>query len=314
MSIHHCPDEVLDMVFELLPFQSPDKVPAALLPTMLTCSRFCAIAKRHLIRIVCLHTAEEVNAFAAYLTQLIDTGTYGKVLLPIEHMAVFGKYRVPQFWAWRPTSRRNASEAEEAAEDILPFVISTAAPSIRSLAIFGFDSRSTLERPGPSVNSVVKYRLCFPKLQRLILLEQHVIWLDGGSGECRYPQLTSLYTHTRNVDGIFALCTLREIRLDMLRVREALSPPSAPTHHVETIIIDAPPYQSSISSGGCIRTHQPRSTYDEKIENYRAFVKANSSSPQSAVVIAQDLRVHAETVLDGWKDTVQGGPGCWKKG
>jgi hypothetical protein len=306
MSIHHCPDEVLDMVFELLPFQSPDKVPAALLPTMLTCSRFCAIAKRHLIRIVCLQTAEEVNTFAAYLTQLTDTGTYGKVLLPIEHMAVFGEYRVPQFRYWR-----DGSEAQKAAEHILPFVISTAAPSIRSLALFGLNSRYTLELDGRSVK--VKCPLCFPKLQRLMLLEQRVIRLDRGSPECCYPQLTSLYTHNIDLDDIFALSTLREIRLDMLRAFEALSPPSAPTHHVETIIIDAPPYESSLSMG-CIRISQTQSTYDERIENYRAFVKANSSSPESAIVVAQDFRIHPETVLDAWKDIVQGGPGCWKKG
>jgi hypothetical protein len=307
MSIHHCPDEVLDMVFELLPFHSPDKVSAALLPTMLTCSRFCAIAKRHLIRIVCLHTAEEVNAFATYLTQLIDTGTYGKVLLPIEHMAVFGGYRVDEI-----RDIEYGYEAQNAAEHILPFVISTTAPSIRSLAIFGFNSWDTLELDGRSVK--VKYPLCLPKLQRLMILEQRVIRLDRGSPECCYPQLTSLYTYNTDLDDIFALSTLREIRLDMLRALEALSPPSAPTHHLETIIIDVPPYKRFMNRSMCFRIPQPRSTYDEKIENYRAFVKANSSSPESAVVVAQDFRVRPETVLDGWKDTVQGGPGCWKKG
>jgi len=77
MSIQHCPDEVLDMIFQLLPFQSPDKAPTTLLHTLLTCRRFCAIAKRHLIRVVCLESAERVNLFAAYLTQLTDPGASG---------------------------------------------------------------------------------------------------------------------------------------------------------------------------------------------------------------------------------------------
>jgi len=93
MSIQHCPDEVLDMIFQLLPFQSPDKAPATLLHTLLTCRRFCAIAKRHFIRVVCLESAERVNLFAAYLTKLTNAGAYGSALLPIEHMAAFGNYR-----------------------------------------------------------------------------------------------------------------------------------------------------------------------------------------------------------------------------
>src|SRR5258708_29185832 len=97
--------------------------------------RFCAIAKRHLIRIICLPTAEKVNLFAAYLTQLIDTGTYGKARLPIEHLAVFGKYQIPRGRPWR-----NISEAEKAAEHILPSIISTIAPTLRSLVIFGVGS------------------------------------------------------------------------------------------------------------------------------------------------------------------------------
>jgi hypothetical protein len=306
MSIQCCPDEVLDMIFQLLPFQSPDKVPAVLLPTMLTCSRFCAIAKCHLIRVVCLQTAGRVNAFAAYLIQLIDTGAYGKALLPIEHMAVLGKYRIP-----RGRPRRNEDEAEKAAEHILPFVISTAAPSLRSLAILGFDSR---------VKSRVQPSVRFQKLQRLILLEQRTIDLDSeheqdeNSPQYCYPQLTSLYSHNGQVnDDVLGLHTLCELRLEMLDASFSFHPPSLPIPHVQTIIIDAPPYRRSILDG-CIRYQQPQSEYDERIESYHTFVKANSTSPESSVVVAQDLRVRPEAVLDAWKDIVQGGSGCWKKG
>jgi len=129
MSIQRCPNEVLDMVFQLLPFQSPDNAPAAVLSTMLTCPRFYAISKRHLIRVVCFRTAKQVNRFAAYLTQLIDIGTYGKTRLPIEHMAVLRKRRYED--------PRKQSKPETAAQSILPIIISTAAPSLRSLVIFG---------------------------------------------------------------------------------------------------------------------------------------------------------------------------------
>ena len=314
MSIQGCPDEVLDMVFQLLPFQSPENGPAVLLRTMLTCSRFSAIAKRHLIRVVCLQTAERVNLFAAYLTQSIDTSAYGTALLPIEHMAVFGKYQIPRSRPWR-----NASEAEKAAEHILPFIISTAAPSLCFLAIFGFDSRSIREEVGGRyVRNIVKPSVRFPKLQKLILLEQHIIRLDReeedneGSPQYCYPQLTSLYTHNAFVaNEAFALRTLLELRLQIFAACGVFHPPSPPIVHAKTIIIDAPPYDT-YTGAGCIRYHQTHSMYDEKIESYHAFVKANSSSPESTVVVAQDFRVRPESVLDAWKDIVQGGPGCWK--
>ena len=310
MSIQHCPDEILDIIFQLLPVQSPDKAPAVLLPTILTCSRFYAIAKCHLIRVVCLQTPHRVKLFAAYLTQLTDTGAYGKAVLPIAHMAVFGTYRISRGdyqWATR--------EIERVAGRTLPFIISTAAPSLRSLTVFGFDSHYG-KVDGRLVRITVEPSVCFPKLQRLVLLEQHIITLHRGKGQndyspshC-YPQLTSLYTNSRNVNNdVLALRTLCELRLDMLNAR-GFDFLSTPNRHIETIIIDSPPYPGQPSTGRV----QTRSAYNEKIESYRAFIKANSSSPESSVVVAQGLRVRPEFVLEVWKDIVQGGSGCWKKG
>jgi len=310
MSIQHCPDEILDMVFQLLPFQSPDKAPAVLLPTILTCSRFCAIAKRHLTRVVCLQTAQSVNLFAAYLVHLTDTGAYGKTLLPIEHMAVFGKHQIPR--------GRNASATENAAQCVLPFIISVAAPSLRSLTVFGFASQCR-EVDGRLVEIIVKPSVCFPKLQRLILLEQLIISFnrregpqEGSLSHC-FPQLMSLYTHRRHLsDDVLMLCTLRELRFDTLG-ETFYDLPSSQIPHIETIIIDAPHYESTLG-GGCIRCHQTRSAYNEKIESNRTFIKAVSSSPESSVVVTQGDRIRPGFVLDAWKDSVQGGSGCWKKG
>ena len=316
MSIQHCPDEVLDMIFELLPVQSPDRAPAILLATILTCSRFYAVAKRYLTRVVCLQTALGVNLFAAYLTQLIDTGAYGTALLPIAHMAVFGPYRISREYISQNES--DASDAEKAAERILPFIISIAAPSLRSLTVFGFDSQVG-EVDGQLVKVSVKPSVCFPKLQSLILLEQYIFTLDyrEEQSECslphRYPQLTSLYTHGLHVsNNVLALDTLRELRLDMLNTWVS-GLPSPPTPHVETIIIDCLPDQRR-SVRGCFRRRNRRFAYQTKIENYRAFINANSSSPDSSVVKAEGTRVRPEFVLDVWKDIVQGGSGCWKWG
>ena len=316
MPIQHCPDEVLDMVFQLIPFDSPDKAPATLLSTILTCSRFCAIAKRHLIRVVSLQTAERVELFAAYLVQLTDTGAYGKALLPIEHMAAFGKYRFRQDLFWQDTL-----EPTTVTGCTLPLIISIAAPSLRSLTIFGFGphhNRTNVD--GRFVKNTVKSSVCFPRLQKLILLEQHIIRLDREEepNDCSpqrcYPRLTSLYTHMGHVnDDVLALSTLRELRLELLTLPGFPKLPSPPILHAETIILDAPPYQESVMYRGSW-FNQTWSMYNEGIESYHAFVEANSTSSESSVVMTPDVCVSPVTVLDAWRDIVAGGSGCWKKG
>jgi len=226
---------------------------------------------------------------------------------------------------WRPlgTTRqcrywRNEIEAQRAAESILPFIISIAAPSLRSLTIFGFSSLYTpSEVDGQYVNNIVNSSVRFPKLQLLVLLEQHIISLhrtETQNNGYRFPRLTSLYAHRGCIinDDVLAFRTLRELRLHMFRASLDSYLPSSPNIHIETIIIDAPPYQGSIRSGG-VNWYQTQSQYQENIESYHAFVKASSSSSESSVVVAEAVRVRPKLVLGAWKDIVQGGSGHWKK-
>ena len=314
MSIQRCPNEVLDMVFHFLPFQSPDKAPAVVLSTMRTCSRFRAIAERHLIRVVCLQNAKRVNLFAAYLTQLINTGAYGKARLPIEHMAVFGKYQIALFGF-----PRERSEPEKAAEYILPFIISTAAPTLHSLVIFGFDAQRMPEQVNDEdFRNIVQPSVRFPKLQKLILLEQRTISLyrkpEENSLQYCYPKLTALYTHSGPINGdIIALHTLRRLRLDMLDPYCTDACPSCPSgSHIETIIIDATPYTELFA-----RTYiRYKERYIQRVKYYQALVNSASNSLEGCVVVGRspkNRRVHAGPVLRAWKDIVQGRLGCWEK-
>jgi len=313
MLIQRCPNEVLDMVFQLLPFQSPGNAPGVW-STMRTCSRFRAIAERHLIRVVCLRSAKRVTLFAAYLTQLINTGAYGNARLPIEHMAVFGKYQI-QFYDGPQTK----SKTEKAAEYILPFIISTAAPTLHSLVIFGFDSQYMPEQVnGQHVANIVQPSVHFPKLQKLVLLEQHTISftreLEQDSLQYCYPQLTSIYIHNGHIEGdIFALRTLRRVRLDMLDQVNRWSCPTCPSvSHIETIIIDVTPYMKTFakSCNGYLER------YNQTIELYQTFINSNSNSLESYIAVAKspmNRRVHMGPVLKAWKDIIQGGSGCWTK-
>src|SRR5258707_11485780 len=96
MVIQSCPVEILDKIFECSAYSDPQNAQATLRSLMLTCSNFRTIAKRHFIRIVCLPNAEKVNVFADYLKRVVKSGDYGNIVLPIQHLAVAGKYRIPQ--------------------------------------------------------------------------------------------------------------------------------------------------------------------------------------------------------------------------
>ena len=311
MSIQSCPNELLDLVFQNLPFQSPDNAPAVVLSTMLTCSRFCAIAKRHLLRVVCLQNVDRVNLFAAYLTQLVNTGAYGKAQYPIEHMAVVREYEAPRSFYWR-----HKFEEEKAAEFILPFIISTAAPSLHSLVIFGFFCQNMPERVnGRFVNNIVQSSVRFQKLQSLILLQQSVVRLyreeEQTSLQHCYPQLTSLYTHFRDVNGaVLALRTLRALRLDAPDGSLAPCSPSPSDPRMVTITIDAPCYKGAHMSGCCVIL-QTEEHYRAKIGSYHTFIKSNSNSPESRIVITNSFKDRVGSILRAWKDIVQGGSGCW---
>jgi len=307
MSIQRCPNEILDIVFQLLPIQPPDNAPAVVLSTMLTCSRFCAIAKRHLLRVVCLQTAERVNLFAMYLTQLINTGAYDEARHPIEHMAVLGTCRTTQ----RPW--RGQSAVEQEAANILPFIISTVAPGLHSLVIFGYDCQFLPEQVnGLRVRNIVQSSVRFQNLTRLILLEQSIVMLHGEENSLHYcyPRLTSLYTHTRHIN--LALRTLRDLRFHIIDGSWALYSPIPSEPHIETITIDALTYEKSIMVGGNER-QQTRQQYHKRIEDYHTLVKSHSKSLESRVVTTDSPRAGVGSILRAWRDIVQGGSGCWKK-
>jgi len=307
MSIQRCPNEILDMVFQLLPFQSPDNAPTVVLSTMLTCSRFCAIAKPYLLRVVCLQTAEHVNLFAMYLTQLINTGGYDEARHPIEHMAVLRNYESTQGRPWRIKC-----EAEKEAAVILPFIISTVAPGLHSLVIFGYHSQFLPKWVnGLDMRNIVKSSVRFQNLTRLILLEQSIVMpcRKESSLHFCYPRLTCLYTHTGDVNhDVLASRTLRDLRLHMLDGSWALHFPPTSEPRIETITIDVPTYKG-ILVGSYVTLEQ----YQMRIEDYRTFAKSNSKSQESRVVITNPSRAGVGSILRAWRDIVQGGSGCWNK-
>ena len=313
MSIQSCPNELLDLVFQHLPFQSPDNASAVVLSTMLTCSRFCAIAKRHLLRVICLQNVDRVNLFAAYLTQLINAGQYGEAQYPIEHMAVVREYEAP-----RGRPGRHKSEEEKAAEFILPSIISTAAPSLHSLVIFGYYCQNMPEKvDGRFVKNIVQSSVRFQKLQSLILLEQYVVSLDREEEQTSlqrcYPQLTSLHTDFDDAnDAVLALRTLRALRLRAPDGRLAPCYPSPSDPRMVTITIDAPCHEGSFARGCCVYL-QTRDHYRATIKGYHTFIKSNSNSPESRIVITKSFKDPVGSILRAWKDIVQGGSGCWGK-
>ena len=326
--VQGCPVEVLDHIFEYTIYLDPENAQATLCSLMLTCSHFRTIAKRHFIRIVCLPNAEKINVFASYLKQMVESGDYGKGRLPIHHLAVMGKYRIPQ-----GLSFRRLSDAEAEAERIVPFIITTAAPSLLTLTIFGVDifgadtdfvnvdTREDFHNEVPLVPKVTT----FPKLRDLIALEQHVIPVmlldDNGNPDKRacqlkYPSLRRLY-----IPGYVglslpsALPYLEHLRLEMLD-QEYDGPPREGVAHVRSLIIDAPRYSPYILAG-CIGYPQSRDEYDSKISKCQTLIDEVGNSERSGIVIPADgftQYVDRGRILSAWVDTVVGALGCWATG
>ena len=321
MMVQGCPVEVLDHIFEYTIYLDPENAQATLCSLMLTCSHFRTIAKRHFIHIVYLPNAEKVNVFASYLKQMVESGEYGKDMLPIQHLAVMGEYRIP-----RRRSFRSWSDAEVEAERIVPFIITTAAPSLLTLTIFGVDSnivdvdtREDFHNEMPLVPKVTT----FPKLRDLIALEQHVIPVvlldDDGNPDKRACQLKCPSLRRLYIPGYVGLSLpsallpyLEYLRLEMLD--QGYDGPSREgVAHVRSLIIDIPRYSPFIVRG-CFGYPQSRDEYDSKISKYQTLIDEVGNPERSGIVIPADgftEYVDRGRILSAWIDAVVGAPGCW---
>jgi hypothetical protein len=319
MMIQNCPVEVLDNIFDYTAYLDPENAQAILCSLMLTCSHFRVIAKRHFIRIACLPNAEKVNAFAGYLKQVVESGDYGNLVLPIQHLAVGGKYRVPR---GQPYLKRSAAEVE--AERVLPWIITTASPSLLTLTIFGVDSHNEVVIVDKNkryhkrgVSDMVK----FPNLRELVALEQRLIRLDfdkNGNNTAdisRYPNLHRLYMPgVDSLEGFPSLLpNLRDLRLEMLYSAHARLPSLDKTLRVHSLIIDAPRYHYLIIDGFSV-THQSTADYDRTIDKYRTLIREICDFGDSGVVIPVVVNTRYTTrrrILAAWANAVTGGVGCW---
>ena len=314
MTIQSCPVEVLDKMFESTAYSDPENAKTNLYSLMLTCSHFRTIAKRHFIRIVCLPNAEMVNMFASYLKNVVKSGDYGKGVLPIQHLAMAGNYRIS-----RGLSFRNRSDAEVEAERIVPFIVTTAAPSLLTLTIVGVDADylaiDTRELP------CVPNGTTFPNLCDLIALEQHVVPLlygipDNRASQLTYPNLRRLYIpgDTR-VTLHSTLPYLEDLRLEMLNQEYIGSLPEA-SGHVHSLIIDAPRY-SSFTYFGCIGTPQSRDEYASKISKYQTLIDEVGTPERNGIVIPVEgftNYINRGRILSAWADAVVEGVACWTTG
>ena len=322
MMIEGCPVEILDKIFELSAYSDPEHAQATIYALMLTCSYFHTVAERHFIRIVCLPNAEKVNAFASYLKQVVKGADYGKGVLPIQHLAVAGKYkyRIPP--GLHP---RRCSDAEVEAERIFPFILTTAAPSLLTLAIFGMDTGYRHVKAKwryKDERAYVSDGTTFPKLLDFVALDQHVISLvlwDNNGGpdkqacQLRYPSLRRLYIPGNGGGSLpSALPSLDDLRLEMLD-SACSGPLREEVGHVRSLIIDAPQYFSFIASGHTSYA-QLRDEYASKMSEYQTLIEEVGNSEHNGIVVPDARFTHYADrgrILSGWADAVVGGEGCW---
>ena len=318
--IQGCPVEVLDRFFEFAAYSDPKKAQATLRSLMLTCSYIRTIARRHSIQIVCLPHAEKAIEFGGYLQQVVEGGDYGKGVLPIQHLAVGGDYRAGK------RSYYLSGAAETKAANIIPFIIATAAPTLRTLTLLGVQSDHKFIftggsiHPKPRCQNFVIHRPIFPKLHDLIALEQDVLLVtrdeDGNPDEracqLQYPSLRRLYVNGTDGGALpSTLPYLADLRLNMLQHSCIAPPPREELDHVRSLIIDAPIPSFCFDFDGSGSRLQCE--YNSK---YRTLIEEVGNPERNRVVLSIDSVYsykygNRDCILSAWADTVVGGDGCW---
>jgi hypothetical protein len=309
MTIQSCPVEVLDNIFEYSAYLDPRNAQRALFSLMLTCSHFRVIAKRHFIRVVCLPSAVKVNSFYDWLQRVVECGDYGKGMAPIQHLAVAGDGRC-------------FTDAEAKARGVFHLIITTAAPSLLTLALFDMDNdRHSLYPEQIHVNNVPD-DTTFPKLRDLIALKQGVIHLvlqDDNKKpnkqvcQLRYPSLRRLYIPSHGGSALpSTLPYLDDLRL-LDKGYEYVGPPSREElGHVRSLIIDFPGPKSLLLF---ILDDWPGSDeYNSTLSEYRTLIKEVGNPECNGVVVPISgtlLRPERDLILSAWADAVVGGEGCW---
>lgn len=310
------PVELLEGLFEFAAYSDPRSSQATLHSLMLTCSYFRTIARRHLIRIVCLPNEEKVIKFASYLQQVVGGGDYGKSMLPIQHLAVAGGFS----WV---RNHRSPSLAESKAANIIPFIIATASPTLVTLTTFGLLSNHNLIFTSGSIHPKQPCEDCvingptFPKLRDLIALDQEVIQLtlwdnnnnpDKRACQLRYPSLRRLYITGHDGGTLHSsLPYLADLRLDMLDTRLVPPPPREDLCHVRSLIIDGPNYPPPF-------TFEKGGRRDECNNKYRTLLEEVGNPERNGYVVSAkgfNRYRNRDCILSAWADAVVGGEGCW---
>jgi len=311
MSVQSCPVEVLDKIFEYTAYSDPRNAQAALYSLMLTCLHFRVIAKRHFIRVACLPNAGKINLFFDWLKRLLESGDYGKAVLPIQHLAVAGEGRYYR--------RRNDAEAK--AEGDLHLIITTAAPSLLTLTILDMDHNRPSIYSGWHYVTPVPDDTAFPKLRDLIVLKQGIIHLvleddnkkpDKRACQLRYPTLRRLYTPGLDGGALpSALPYLEDLRL--LDEKYIGPPPREELSHVRSIIIDVPK-DSSLSLLDDFNGYLGNDVYDIRFCEYQTLIEMVGNPKRNGVVVPTSgslLYPERDLILSAWADAVVGGKGCW---
>jgi len=260
------------------------------------------IAKRHFIRVACLPNARKINLFLDWLKRVIESGDYGKAVLPIQHLAVAGEGRY--------FGRRNDADAK--AKGNLHLIITTAAPSLLTLTILDMDDRHNFYHERRYVTPVPD-DTTFPKLRDLIVLKQGVIHLvlvddnrqpDKRACRLRYPSLRRLYIPGLGGGALpSALPYLNDLRL--LDEKCIDPPPREELGHVRSLIIDIPNVFDQY-----VRYNQ----YDIAFSEYETLIEEVGNPGRNGVVVPTAgslLYPKRDPILSAWADAVVGGEGCW---